>query len=114
MKSQTTVLQVGGLNWATSAAIVEQTLRRRPGVLAVEANAVSQTANVTYDPDRTNVAQLSGWVRDCGYHCAGQSVPEHVCDPMTEPSPASVAEAWGQGRKDRRAPAGRQASGDGR
>jgi len=58
MKSQTTVLQVGGLNWATSAAIVEQTLRRRPGVLAVEANAVSQTANVTYDPDRTDIAEL--------------------------------------------------------
>ena len=86
MKSQTTVLQVGGLNWATSASVVEQALRRRPGVLAVEANAVSQTANVTYDPDRTNVAQLSGWVRDCGYHCAGQSVPEHLCDPMAEHS----------------------------
>jgi len=85
MNSQTTVLQVGGLNWATSAAIVEQTLGRRPGVLAVVANAVSQTANVTYDPDRTDIAELSGWVRDCGYHCAGQSVPEHVCDPMAEP-----------------------------
>ena len=73
------------MNWATSAAIVEQTLGRRPGVLAVVANAVSQTANVTYDPDRTDIAELSGWVRDCGYHCAGQSVPEHVCDPMAEP-----------------------------
>ncbi|MHB8273194.1 MAG: heavy metal translocating P-type ATPase [Dermatophilaceae bacterium] len=91
MKSQTTVLQVGGLNWATSASVVEQTLRRRPGVLAVEANAVSQTANVRYDPDRTNVAQLSGWVRDCGYHCAGQSVPEHVCDPMAEPAATTAA-----------------------
>ena len=85
MNSQTTVLQVGGLNWATSAAIVEQTLGRRPGVLAVVANAVSQSANVTYDPDCTDIAELSGWVRDCGYHCAGQSVPEHVCDPMAEP-----------------------------
>ena len=93
MKSQTTVLQVGGLNWATSAAVVERTLRRRPGVLAVEANAVSQTANVTYDPDRTDVAQLSGWVRDCGYHCAGQSVPEHLCDPMAEPAGTATAEA---------------------
>ncbi|MEP7192976.1 MAG: heavy metal translocating P-type ATPase [Actinomycetota bacterium] len=86
MDIRTTVLQVGGLNWATSASIVEETLRRRPGVLAVEANAVSQTANVTFDPDRTGIAQLSGWIRDCGYHCAGQSVPEHLCDPMTEPA----------------------------
>ncbi|RYV51333.1 cation transporter [Pengzhenrongella frigida] len=78
MTGQTTVLEVGGLQWATSSAAVERTLGRRPGVLAVTVNAVSQTATVTYDPDRTNVAALSGWVRDCGYHCAGQSVPEHV------------------------------------
>jgi len=92
MKSQTTVLQVGGLHWATSAAVVEKTLGRRPGVIAVEANALSQTANVTYDPDRTDVAELSGWVRDCGYHCAGQSVPEHVCDPMGDGSPTGSPE----------------------
>lgn len=78
MKSQSIVLEVGGLQWATSAAVVEKTLMRQPGVLAVEANAASQTANVTCDPEKTSVAQLSGWIRDCGYHCAGQSVPEHV------------------------------------
>ena len=93
MKTQTTVLRVGGLNWASSAAAVEHTLRRRPGVLAVEANAVSQTATVTYDPSRTGVADLAGWVRDCGYHCAGQSVPDHLCDPMAEPSVASPHDA---------------------
>jgi P-type Cu2+ transporter len=92
MNRQTTVLQVGGLSWATSAASVEHTLRRRPGVLTVDVNAVSQTANVTYDPERTDVAQLSGWVRDCGYHCAGQSVPEHTCDPMAEPAAAVTAD----------------------
>jgi cation transport ATPase len=54
MKSQTTVLQVDGLSWASSAAVVEHALGRRPGVLAVEANAVSQTANVTYDPMRNS------------------------------------------------------------
>ena len=86
MRSETTVLQVGGLHWATSEPIVEKTLVRRPGVLAVEANASSQTATVTYDPDMTSVAELAGWVTDCGYHCAGQSVPDHVCDPMSEPT----------------------------
>jgi len=90
MKRQTTVLQVGGLHWATSAAVVEGALGRRPGVLTVVVNAVSQTATVTYDRDRTDVAQLSGWVRDCGYHCAGQSVPLHVCDPMGEQAPTSA------------------------
>ena len=63
-------------------ARVEAVLGRRPGVLAVEANPVAQTATVTYDPTRTSVAELTGWIRDCGYHCAGQSVPDHVCDPL--------------------------------
>ena len=85
MTSQTTVVQVGGLHWATSESVVEKTLARRPGVLTVQANAIAQTATVTFDPDRTSVAELTGWVRDCGYHCAGQSVPDHVCDPMQEP-----------------------------
>ena len=47
---------------------------------------MAQTATVTYDPYRTSVAELAGWVRDCGYHCAGQSVPEHICDPLAEPA----------------------------
>ncbi len=83
--SQTTVLEVGGLHWATSAPAVRAALVRRPGVEEVEANAVSQTATVTYDPGATSVAELAQWVRDCGYHCAGRSVPAHVCDPMPEP-----------------------------
>ena len=55
-----------------------------PGVESVEANAANQSATVTYDPDVTSVAELAGWVRDCGYHCAGRSVPMHVCEPMDE------------------------------
>ncbi|WP_288076876.1 heavy metal translocating P-type ATPase [Rhodococcus sp. (in: high G+C Gram-positive bacteria)] len=81
---ETTVLEVGGLHWATSTAVIESVLRRRPGVTTVEANAANQTATVTYDPTRTSVAELSTWVRDCGYHCTGRSVPHHICDPMTE------------------------------
>ena len=86
MATSTVVLHVGGLHWATSAAAVEATLLRRPGVASVAANAANQTATVTYDAAETSVAQLSDWVRDCGLHCAGQSVPNHVCDPMAEPA----------------------------
>ena len=71
MKSQTTVLEAGGLHWATSESVIERTLLGVPGVLAVEASAVSQTATVTYDPNQTSVAQLVGRVNDCGYHCTG-------------------------------------------
>ena len=82
--SQTTVLHVGGLHWATSERAVETALLRRPGVEAVEANAVNQTASVTFDPSATSLGELAAWVRDCGYHCAGRSVPNHVCSPTEE------------------------------
>jgi Cu2+-exporting ATPase len=85
-KNRSAVLSVSGLHWASSAAVVEAVLSRRDGVHSVEANPVDQTATVTYDPERTSVAQLASWVRDCGYHCAGQSVPDHLCDPMDEPT----------------------------
>ena len=83
--AETAVLDVRGVRWASEKSVVESALGRRPGVLSVSANPVAQTATVTYDPARTSVAELSGWVRDCGYHCAGQSVPQHVCDPLAEP-----------------------------
>ena len=86
--SRTTVLHVGGLHWATSERAIEHALLRRPGVHAVDANAANQTASVKFDPDVTSVSELAGWVRDCGYHCAGRSVPGHICEPMGErPAP---------------------------
>jgi Cu2+-exporting ATPase len=33
----------------------------------------------------TSVEELRGWIEDCGYHCAGQSTPGHVCDPLVDP-----------------------------
>jgi Cu2+-exporting ATPase len=83
--NETAVLHVGGLHYASQKSVVEHALGRQPGVLAVDANPVAQTANVTYDPAQTSVAQLRRWVEQCGMHCAGQSVPGHVCDPMAEP-----------------------------
>jgi Cu2+-exporting ATPase len=84
--SATVVLHTGGLNWATEKNVVERVLSRRPGVLAVDANPVAQTATITIDPLTTSIADLQGWIRDCGLHCAGRSVPNHVCDPMEEPA----------------------------
>jgi Cu2+-exporting ATPase len=85
-KRSTIVLEVSGVHWAASKSVAEAVLSRRPGVIDVAANPVAQTATVTYDPSRTSVAELAGWVRDCGYHCAGQSVPDHICDPLAEPA----------------------------
>jgi Cu2+-exporting ATPase len=79
---QTVVLHVGSLHYASEKTVVEQVLGRRPGVVSVEANPVAQTANVAFDPDTTSIEDLRRWVEECGYHCAGRSVPGHVCDPL--------------------------------
>jgi P-type Cu2+ transporter len=98
MVERTDVLEVRGVQWASEKSRVEAVLGRRPGVTRVEANPVAQTATVTYDPKRTSISDLTGWIRDCGYHCAGRSVPEHVCDPRAEASgPPSPHEAIGHG-----------------
>ena len=90
-KVATTVLHVGGLNWASETAVVEGVLGREPGVGLVEANPVSQTATVSFDTVQASLAELRSCVEECGYHSVGQSVPSYVCDPMAEPGPVD----WG-------------------
>jgi len=87
------VLELDGLQWATEKNAVEAVLSRRPGVTGVQANPVAQTATVIYDPGRTTIEDLAGWVRDCGYHCRGESVPDHVCPPATPTTAAARGSA---------------------
>ena len=49
--TRTVTLQVSGMIRATSKNVTEAHLSRQPGVIAVDANPVSQTATVTYDPE---------------------------------------------------------------
>jgi Cu2+-exporting ATPase len=92
MESRSAVLEVSGVNWAASKAVAESVLKRRPGGVDVEMNPVAQAATGVYDPAVTSVATLAGWVRDCGYRCAGRSVPDHLCDPFAE-VPAKASDA---------------------
>jgi Cu2+-exporting ATPase len=91
-RESTAVLHVGGVHYASEKAVVERVLGNRPGVVAVDANPVAQTATVTFDPDATSVEELRRWVEDCGYHCAGRSVPGHVCDPLAQAEPLAPAQ----------------------
>src|SRR5215218_5898205 len=86
-KRATAILDVRPILRGSEKAVVEAVLGRRPGVERVEANPVSQTATVVFDPAQTSLADLRRWVEECGLHCAGQSVPEHICDPLMEPDP---------------------------
>ncbi len=77
-------LHVGNLHYASEKAVVERVLANRPGVISVDANPVAQTATVTFEPGETSIDELAHWIEECGYHCAGRSVPGHVCDPLAE------------------------------
>jgi len=83
-RHRSVVLHVGGLHYASQKAVVERVLENRTGVVAVDANPVAQTATVEYDPAATSVEALRQWVEECGFHCAGRSVPGHVCDPLAD------------------------------
>ncbi|HMB19110.1 MAG TPA: heavy metal translocating P-type ATPase [Gaiellaceae bacterium] len=83
-RTASAVLHVGDLHYASEKAVVERVLGNRPGVQGVEANPVAQTATVEYDPEATSIEALQQWVEACGYHCAGRSVPGHICDPLAE------------------------------
>jgi len=78
------VLQTSRCYRGSEKAVVEAAIGRVPGVVAVEANPVAQSATVTYDPARTSVAALADRVRACGYECRGQCIPEHLGDPLAE------------------------------
>ncbi|MFY9265649.1 MAG: heavy metal translocating P-type ATPase [Solirubrobacterales bacterium] len=86
---ETVTLQVGGLQYASETAVVERVLGNQSGVVNVSANAAAQTATVEYDPASTSVSELRDWIESCGYHCAGKSVPSHVCDPLAQDGPAA-------------------------
>ena len=92
-KLDTVVLHTGGLHYASEKAVVESVLSRRPGVAEVDANPVAQTATVSFDPARTDIDELRTWVEECGLHCAGQSVPGHICDPLAEDGAAPMDHA---------------------
>ena len=97
------VLETGGLNDIGETTIVERALAGRRGVRSVGANAVSQTATVEYDPDVTSTAELRRWIEECGYHCAGESVPDHLCPALPTSSTQAATpphEAHDDGRLD--------------
>lgn len=84
---KTVTVEVNGLLSVLSAQGVEKQLRRLPGVDRVEVNYASGSATVSYDAALTNLNTIKARVQECGYHCAGERQPRHLC--VTEDSPAA-------------------------
>ena len=75
----TSTFDVGDLFSILGAHGIEKQLRRIEGVGRVSVNPVSGSTTVTYDVNRTNLAALQTAINECGFHCAGESLPRHVC-----------------------------------
>ena len=77
----TAVLEVSGVQWATEKNVAEAVLSRRPGVLGVDANPVAQTATVTYDPERTSVAEPEALLPASVARCRASLRSNATCSP---------------------------------
>jgi len=74
-------LDASGFRTPLDPEVLEKHLRSLRGVTSAASNFASATVTVDYDPAKTAPAQLEAAVRDCGFHCAGEAVPRHVCVP---------------------------------
>jgi Cu2+-exporting ATPase len=78
---KTATLEVGGMTSMLDHIGVEKQLRQIQGVHSVTANIASNGATVEYDETMTSVQALKDKIDECGFHCAGQIMPKHVCQP---------------------------------
>ena len=76
---KTSVIEVSGMLSVLSGRGVEKRLARMAGVKKVEVNYVSGSATVVYDEAVADLDTIMAMVRECGYHCRGESLPKHVC-----------------------------------
>lgn len=86
---KTATIEIGGLLSALSARGVEKQLAKVPGVHKIEVNYISGSATVEYDESLVDIKTLKATVQECGYHCAGERLPKHVCVPEDPPSAAA-------------------------
>ncbi len=90
---KTVTIEVGNLLSALSALGVEKQLMKLPGVHRSEVNYVAGSATVVYDETVTDIKTIKARVHECGYHCAGERLPKHICVPEDPPAAAAIAPA---------------------
>jgi P-type Cu2+ transporter len=78
---KTATLDVGGMLSMLDYQALEKQLGRIPGVQRATASIASNSVTVEYDETVTSVAALKNKVNECGFHCTGEIMPKHVCEP---------------------------------
>jgi Cu2+-exporting ATPase len=77
----TSTLEVGDLLSIMGAQGIEKQLKRIGGVARVAVNSVSGSATVDYDAAKTDLTAIKAAIEQCGFHCAGEALPKHICQP---------------------------------
>jgi Cu2+-exporting ATPase len=80
------IICVHGMMSVSDGRGVEKRLLKHPGIHHVDANFLNCTATVRYDDSVIRLAEIKALVGECGYHCTGESLPEHVCEPGDPPA----------------------------
>ena len=87
---KTATIDVGGLLSPLSVQGVEKQLRAMAGVKRADVNFLTASATVEFDESVATLETIKERVRECGYHCAGELLPQHVCAP-SDPTGAQGA-----------------------
>jgi P-type Cu2+ transporter len=78
--NKTATFEVRNLLSPLTARGIEKQLAQLPGISVVSMNPAGASATVSFDPTRVSPEQIQAAIEDCGFHCAGESLPRHVCD----------------------------------
>ncbi|MEP7032259.1 MAG: heavy metal-associated domain-containing protein, partial [Pseudolabrys sp.] len=76
----TSTFNVGDLLSILSARGIEKQIKHIAGVGRVSVNPVSGSTTVVYDPAKTSSLAIEAAIKECGYHCAGEAMPNHLCE----------------------------------
>ena len=76
----TSTFEVGDLFSILGAQGIERQLKLIAGVGRVSVNPVSGATTVVYDSAKTGLAAIEAAIKQCGYHCAGEAFPKHICE----------------------------------
>jgi len=76
---KTMTLEVRGLFEELDHLAVERHLAVLHGVHRAEANPASPSVTVRYDETMMDEETLRRTIENCGFHCAGEQLPDHIC-----------------------------------
>ncbi len=84
------ILCVHGMMCVGEGRGVEKRMLKHPGIQHADANYLNCTATIHYDESIISISEVQKLVGKCGYHCTGESLPEHVFKPGDLPKTATA------------------------